>query len=239
MEQIKSGLMKLGLSGMAQSLRTLEETRKTDSLSLKDGLKLLLQAEKDRRESNRYARLLKNAAFRYRSSVEELSFDQSRGLEEMRVLSLATGSYIRNGEAVLITGAAGCGKSFFASALGAQACRQGYTVTYYNMQKLARCLKVARVEGTIIRLFEKLAKTELLIFDDFGLAKMENQQQLDFMEIIEDRHARKATIIASQLPVSEWFDVFTDETLADSIIDRIAYTAHRFELKGDSLRKKR
>lgn len=239
MEQIRQGLTKLGLSGMRQCLSTLEETRKADSLPLKDGLKLLLQAEQDRRESNRYGRLLKNAAFRYRASVEELSFDQSRGLEEMRVLSLATGNYIKNGEAVLITGAAGCGKSFLASALGAQACRQGYTVAYYNMQKLARSLKVARVEGTIIRLFEKLAKIELLIMDDFGLAKMENQQQLDFMEIIEDRHARKATVIASQLPVTDWFDVFSDETLADSIIDRIVYTSHRFELKGDSLRKKR
>lgn len=239
MEQIRRELMKLGLSGMAECLKTLEETRKADSLPLKDGLKLLLQAERDRRESNRYGRLLKNAAFRYKASVEELTFDQSRGLEEMRVLSLATGNYIRNGEAVLVTGAAGCGKSFLASALGAQACRQGHTVAYYNMQKLARSLKVARIEGTVIRLFEKLAKTELLILDDFGLAKMENQQQHDFMEIIEDRHARKATIIASQLPVSEWFDVFSDETLADSIIDRIAYTSHRFELKGDSLRKKR
>ncbi|NDV94237.1 ATP-binding protein [Dysgonomonas sp. 521] len=239
MEQIRQGLTKLRLSGMTQCLKTLEETRRADSLSLKDGLMLLLQAEQDRRESNRYERLLKNAAFRYRASVEELSFDQSRGLEEMRVLSLATGNYIKNGEAVLITGAAGCGKSFLASALGAQACRQGYTVAYYNMQKLARSLKVARVEGTIIRLFEKLAKIELLIMDDFGLAKMENQQQLDFMEIIEDRHARKATVIASQLPVTEWFDIFSDETLADSIIDRIVYTSHRFELIGDSLRKKR
>ena len=154
-------------------------------------------------------------------------------------MTLATGSYIRNGESVLITGAAGCGKSYLASALGMQACRQGHTVAYYNMQKLLLRLKLARVEGTIIRFFEKLAATDLLILDDFGLSRLEKQTQLDFMEIIEDRHARKATVIASQLPVSSWFEVFTDETLADSIIDRIVYTSHRFELKGESLRKKR
>lgn len=239
MEQIKSELTALRLSGMAHCLKTLEETRKVHELSFVDGLKLLLQAEMDQRDANRYVRLLKNAAFRYQSSIEELSFEASRGMEKSRILSLATGVYIRNGESILITGAAGCGKSFLASALGAQACRQGFSVAYYNMQKLSLRLKHARVEGTIIRSFDKLAKTDVLILDDFGLAPLEKQQQLDLMEIIEDRHARKATIIASQIPVSGWFDVFSDEALADSIIDRIVYTAHRFELKGDSLRKKR
>lgn len=175
MEQIKSELMRLRLPGMADCLRTLEETRRVYELSLTDGLKLLLQSEKDRRESNRYARLLKNASFWYQASMEELSFEASRGVEQSRVLSLATGAYIRQGEAVLITGAAGCGKSFLASALGAQACRQGFSVTYYNMQKLMLRLKVARVEGAIIRLFDKLAKTDLLILDDFGLAPLEKQ----------------------------------------------------------------
>ncbi len=231
--------MRLKLSGMAHCVKTMEETRKADGISFKDGLLLLLQAEKDQRDANRYQRLLKNASFRYQASIEELNYDASRGMEQARVLSLATGTYIRNGEAVLVTGAAGCGKSFLASALGMQACRQGFTVAYFNMQKLLVRLKVARAEGTIIRFFDKLASTELLILDDFGLAQLEKQTQLDFMEIIEDRHARKATIIASQVPVSGWFDVFSDETLADSIIDRIIYTSHRFELKGESLRKKR
>lgn len=239
MEQIKTELMRLKLSGMTGCIKTLEETRRVYELSLVDGLKLLIQSEKDQRDSNRYARLVKHAAFRYQASIEELSFEASRGVEQTKVLGLATGEYIRKGEAVLITGAAGCGKSFLASALGMQACRQGFSVAYYNMQKLLLRLKVARAEGTIIRFFEKIAKTDLLLLDDFGLAPLEKQQQLDFMEIIEDRHARRATIIASQLPVGSWFDVFSDETVADSVIDRIVYTSHRFELKGESLRKKR
>ena len=239
MEQIKTSLSRLRLPGMLACLKTMEETRRLHELSFSDGLKLLIQAETDQRESNRLERLIKHASFRYQASIEELSFDPTRGVEQSKVTSLAIGSYIRNGESILITGAAGCGKSFLATALGMQACRQGNTVVYYNMQKLLSRLKIARLEGNAISLFDKLAKTDLLILDDFGLASMDNQQQLDFMEIIEDRHARKATIIASQLPVAKWFDVFKEETLADAILDRIVHTSHRFELKGESLRKKR
>ena len=151
---------------------------------------------------------------------------------------LSMGEYIRNGDSILITGSAGCGKSFLASALGSRACKQGYNVAYFNMQKLLMRLKVSRLEGSIIKLFDKLAKTDLLILDDFGLTPLQGQQQMDFMEIIEDRHAKKATIIASQLPVAKWFDIIGEETIADAILDRIVHTSHRFELTGDTLRKK-
>lgn len=239
MEQIKSELLALHLSGMAETLKGLQESRKIHELSLQDGLRLLVQGERDQRESNRYKRLVKNASFRYQATLEELSFDPSRGLDKTQILSLVTGSYIRNAESILITGATGCGKSFIASALGHQACKQGFSVMYYSMQKLMAKLKVARIEGVIIRFFEKMAKTDLLILDDFGIGSMEHNQQLDFMEIIEDRHARKSTIISSQLPPTNWFDLFTDETVADAFLDRVIHTSHRIELKGESLRKKR
>jgi DNA replication protein DnaC len=238
MEQIKSQLCSLRLSGMASCWQTLEETRRTPDLSLKDGMELLLQAESDQRNVNRYARLLRNAGFRYQASVEELKIESARGMDRALIDRLAMGDYIRNGEAILITGLAGCGKSFLASALGNRACRQGYTVTYFNMQKLLMRLKVNRLDGSIIKLFDKLAKTDLLILDDFGLTPLQGQQQMDFMEIIEDRHAKKATIIASQLPVAKWFDVIGEETIADAILDRIVHTSHRFTLSGDTLRKK-
>ena len=238
MEQIRTSLLGLRLSGMAACLRTMEETRRMHELAFMDGLKLLIQAETDQRESNRLERLIRNAAFRYKSTVEELSFDAARGIEQTQVMLLASGSYIRKGEAILITGAAGTGKSALCTALGMQACRQGFTVVYFNMQKLLAKLKIARLEGNSISLFDKLAKTDLLILDDFGLSKMDNQQQLDFLEIIEDRHARKSTIITSQLPVANWFDVFKEGIVADSVLDRIVHTSHRFQLKGESLRKK-
>jgi len=238
MEGIKSKLLSLRLSGMAQQWQVLEETRRTAELFLCEGMELLLQAENDKRQESRYERLLKNAGFRYRASVEEINADPVRGIDKSLVSRLAMGEYIKKGEAVIITGAAGCGKSFIASALGHHACRQGYTVSYHNMQKLLVKLKLARLDGSIIKLFERIAKTDLLIIDDFGLTALQGQQQTDFLEIIEDRHQHRSTIIVSQLPVASWFDVITDAVIADAILDRLVHTAHRFELKGESLRKK-
>ena len=238
MEQIKSRLTQLKLSGMTACLKTLEETRKIRELSLYDGLHLLLQAEYDQRLQNRYQRLLKNAAFRYQASMQEIIADPQRGVDQTKLTLLTMGDYIKNGECILLTGASGSGKSFLASAFGSQACKQGYTVLYFNMQKLLMRLKVARLDGSIIKLLEKIAKTELLILDDFGLTTLQGQAQLDFMEIIEDRHAKRATIIASQIPISGWFELFSEESVADSVLDRIVHTSHRFELKGESRRKK-
>ena len=238
MEEIKSGLLSLRLSGMAQQWQILEETRRTGELSLWEGMELLLQAEADKRQEKRYERLMKTAGFRYRSSVEEINADPARGIDKSLLSRLAMGDYIKSGEAILITGAAGCGKSFIASALGHRACRQGYTVSYHNMQKLLVRLKLARLDGSIIKLFDRWAKTDLLIIDDFGLTALQGQQQTDFLGIIEDRHARRATIIVSQLPVASWFDVIGDAVIADAILDRLVHTAHRLELKGESLRKK-
>ena len=182
--------------------------------------------------------LTKNARFRYQASLEEIHANSSRGLEKALITQLATGEYINQGQAVLITGATGCGKSFLASALGHHACVQGYKVAYYNLQKLLIKTKMARVDGSIYKLLEQISKTDLLIPDDFGLTHLEYQQQMDIMEIIEDRHAKKATIIASQLPVASWYDVIGEETIADAILDRLVHSSFRVELKGDSLRKK-
>jgi len=237
MEEIKSRLISLRLPGMAQQWQTLVEMRRTGELSLSDGMHLLLQAEVDKRHENRYARLIKNAGFRYRASLEEVNADPTRGIDKTLIDRLATGEYIKSGQTILITGASGVGKSFLASAFGHRACQQGYTVSYHNMQKLLLQLKMARLDGSIIKLFDRWAKTNLMIIDDFGLTALQGQQQTDFLEIIEDRHAKQATIIASQMPVAGWFDVIGDAIIADAILDRLVHTAHRFEIKGESLRK--
>jgi len=237
MDEIKSRLISLRLPGMAQQWQTLVEMRRTGELSLSDGMHLLLQAEADRRHENRYARLIKNAGFRYRASLEEVNADPTRGIDKTLIDRLATGEYVKSGQTILITGASGVGKSFLASAFGHRACQQGYTVSYHNMQKLLLQLKMARLDGSIIKLFDRWAKTNLMIIDDFGLTALAGQQQTDFLEIIEDRHAKQATIIASQMPVAGWFDVIGDAVIADAILDRLVHTAHRFEIKGESLRK--
>ena len=235
--QIETQFGQLRLHGMNRSWKALLETRRQSELSLEEGLDILLQAEVQDRENRRFDRLQKNARFRYQASVEELRYDASRGIDKSIITRLATGQYLDKGESVLITGATGCGKSFIASALGHQACVQGYKVAYFNTQKRLMKTKMSRAEGTIFKLFEGLSKTNLLILDDFGLTHLQQQQQLDLMEIIEDRHARSSTIIASQLPVSNWFDVIGEETIADAILDRLVHTSHRIELKGESLRK--
>lgn len=239
MKQIESQFTHLRLHGMSRSWQALLETRRHHELSLSEGLELLLQAEQQERSNKRFDRLQKNARFRYQASIEELQFDASRGIDKSLISALATGDYLSKGESVLITGATGCGKSYLASALGHQACAQGYKVAYYNIQKVLLKAKMSRVEGTILKFFDNIAKTDLLILDDFGLTHLDQQQQLDLMELIEDRHGRASTLIASQLPVSNWYDVIGEETIADAILDRLVHVSYRIELKGESLRKKR
>ncbi len=236
---IQSQFGKLRLHGMNQCWQTLEETRKLHELTLTEGIELLLQFEEDQRSNRRFQRLIRSAQFRYQASIEELELSGVRGLDKSMITRLATGDYIQKGESILVTGATGCGKSFLASALGHQACAQGFKVQYHNVQKLFLKTKMARVDGTIFKALDKLSKVHLLIIDDFGLTHLEQQQRFDLLELIEDRHSQKSTIIASQLPVANWYNVIGDETIADAILDRLIHTSHRVELKGESMRRKK
>lgn len=239
MDEIAQDLKGLKMPGMAHYWTTMQETRQADSLSVGDGLRLLIQAERDSRTLSRNARLVKKAGFRYHASLDEAIYDGSRGVDRQKVLNLATCDYVRRGGSVLITGAAGTGKSWLGTALGYQACMNGLKVAYYNLFRLFEEIALARVSGTLHRFFDRLAQTDLLVLDDFGMHVLDGQQLLDFMEIIEDRHGQKATIIISQLPVSNWYDVLAgNTTAADAILDRLVHTSVRFELRGSSMRQK-
>jgi DNA replication protein DnaC len=238
MNQIETQMTRLKLHGMAKAWTALKEARKNQSLSLTEGLELLLQSEELEKDNRRFKRLEHSAQFRYKASLEELKLDRTRGLDDLLLASLSTGDYLTKGESVLITGATGCGKSYLASALGHQACLLGFKAAYFNTQKLMLKTKMSRLEGTAIKFFDRIAKTDLLILDDFGLTHLEKQHQLDLMEIIEDRHGKKSTIIVSQLPVQSWYEVIGEETIADAILDRLLHSSYRIELTGDSLRKK-
>lgn len=239
MEKILSELKQMRLPGMAQTWVNMMETRQVSSLNVIDGIRLLLQGEHDMRRANRNARLIRNARFRYQVSVDELAYDSSRGLDKAYVTQLCAGEYIRRGIPVIITGATGTGKSWLASALGHHACVSGFKTRYWSILELLEDLAMARMERQTKKLFATIAACDLIIIDDFGIKKLNNDQILDLMEIIEDRHGRKATIIVSQVPVVDWYDCLeTNTTAADAILDRMVHAAIRFELKGESLRKK-
>ena len=238
MNIIENQFKQLRLLGMSSSWDAMTETRQHHDLSLSEGLEILLQSEREDRENRRFERLKRSAKFRYSATIEELNYESSRGLNKSQITELATGNYLKNGESILITGSTGCGKSFIASALGHRACSLGTKVMYFNLQKLLILTKMARIDGSIFKLFEKISKSGLLILDDFGLTHLDNQQQMDLMEIIEDRHGKASTIIASQLPVASWYEIIGEATIADAILDRLVHSSHRIELKGKSLRKK-
>lgn len=238
MNTIENQFSQLRLHGMCSSWKAMTETRQHHELSFGEGLEVLLQAEAQDRTNRRFERLRKTARFRYQATIEEINFDTSRGINTAQITELATGEYLTKGESILITGATGCGKSFLTSALGHQACAQGSKVLYFNIQKLLMQVKMARLDGSFLKFFEKLAKANLLILDDFGLSHLDKNQQMDLMEVIEDRHGKSSTIIASQLPVGNWYEIIGEATIADAILDRLVHTSHRIELKGESLRKK-
>ncbi len=166
-------------------------------------------------------------------------YDDQRELEKNLMLRLAECNYLDKHENIIITGATGVGKSYVASALGNQACISGFKVMYFNMAKLLAKLKMLKADGSYLREITRMEKTDLLIIDDFGLQPLDNQSRLSFLEIIEDRHEARSTILTSQVPVEKWHEIIGDKTVADAILDRLVYSSHRIELKGESYRKKK
>lgn len=238
-ESILSGLNGLKLFGMARAWEaSIEQCLKVQEVSLFDGLSLLIQSEKEYRECKKTANLLKKAKFRYNANLGEIIYDSAKGKDRDRIMQLATCDYIRSGISVLITGPTGVGKSYMATALGNHACLQGFKVRYYSMAKLLEDIQLTRIESKSLKFFEQMSDYDVLIIDDFGMVKLTNQQLLDFMELVEDRHSSRSMIITSQLPVDKWYDVLSaNATIADSIVDRIK-SSHIFKLKGDSMRGK-
>jgi DNA replication protein DnaC len=235
LEKIK----KLKLLGMARAYQTSLENNKLQQLSADELITLLVEAEWDDRLNRNIERRLRNAKFRYQSSIETIDFGADRNLDRNQMMRFAECTYIRKQENILITGSTGIGKSHIATALGHQACTLGFKVYYANMAKLFSKLKMGKADGSYIREISRIERQDLLILDDFGLLPIDNQNRSALMEIIEDRHKKASIIITSQLPVNLWHEVIGEKTIADAILDRIVHDAHRIELKGESLRKTR
>lgn len=198
----------------------------------------LIEAEWIDRHNRRIERLIRNARFRYTAHPTEIKHGHERGLDKNVFLRLSDCSFIKSKENVILTGPTGVGKSFIASALGHQACMLGYKTLYFNMQKMFSMLKAALADNSYFKIIAKIEKHDLLILDDFGLQVLDNHNRQALMEIIEDRHNKKATIIASQLPIDKWHRVIGESAVADAILDRLVHSAHKIDLTGDSWRKK-
>lgn len=236
LQQTVERLHELKLTGMAAALE--EQLALTDvaDLTFEDRLALLIEREMTARHDRRLTRHLQLAKLRLAACVEDLDFRSPRGLDKSLILRLSSGEWIRNHQVVLITGATGTGKSYLACALGHSACRQGFSTRYFRLSRLLGDLTIARGDGTYARMLDRLARTALLIIDDFGLAPLKEGDRRDLLEILEDRYGRAATLITSQLPFEHWHDAIPDPTLADAILDRLVHQAHRITLTGPSMR---
>ena len=231
-------LRELHLDGMARSYESvlqLPSHQHPDSHVL---LAQLADAEKQNRSQYRTQLFLKLSKLRFVASLEELAFGKERNLPKDQIAQMADCSFIDRAENILISGATGAGKSFLACAMGHQACVMGYKTLYLNLNRFTEKIMVAKLDGSFVKLLNQLEKVKLLILDDFGLAPLDQNTRLALLQILEDRYAKKSVLIASQLPIAKWHEYIGEPTLADAILDRLFANSHRFELKGESLRKK-
>lgn len=231
-------LEEMRLNGFARIYKEMQETRMNQNFTSDEIIAHMVQAEWDDRYNRRLQRLITRARFRYHASIEQIDYIEKRKLDKAQMLRLSSCDWITKKQNVIITGSTGLGKSFLASALGHQACQQGNKVLYRNCSKLFDELKIAKADGSYIKEINKIEKQDLLILDDFGLKPLDNNQRLILLELLEDRHGEKSTIITSQLPVSEWYEIIGEPTIADAILDRLVHSSHRIELDGDTMRKK-
>lgn len=232
-------MKEMRLLGMFNAFEALLRAGQTPALTHDELVAHLVEAELNDRQQRRTRRCLKAAKFRYPATIEETDFHSTRNLDKNLFLRLADCSFIQQANNVIITGPTGTGKSFLASALGNQACLLGHRVRYFNCRKLFEILKTARADGSYQSFIRKLERQDLIILDDFGLEPIDGNARLGLLEIIEDRHGRRTTLIASQLPVAKWHEVIGEKTIADAILDRVVHSAQRIELKGESMRKRK
>ena len=230
-------LQDLRFTGMAKALTEQMALPDIDELSFEERLGLLVDREMTEREDRRLTTRLRQAKLKQNACIEDIDFKQSRGLDKSLILDLAQCQWIRKHLNLLITGPTGVGKTWVACALAQKACREGFTSLYLRLPRLLQELPIAKGDGTYTRLMNRLAKVDVLILDDWGLSKLIAEQRRDLLEILEDRHDTRSTIVTSQLPLDQWHHIIGDPTLADAILDRLVHNAYKINLKGESMRK--
>ena len=226
------------LYGMAHAFRETMETRIHESFTADELVAHLVDTEWDHRHNRKLERLIKQAKFRYQAFFEQIDYSLNRNLDKNMMLRFSNCSWVEKKQNIIIEGPTGAGKSFIGSAIGHQACMYGFKTLYFNATKLFSRLKLLKADGSYVKELKKIEKTDVLIIDDFAIQHLDTQSRLSLLEIFEDRHGRKSTIIISQLPVTKWHEIIADPTIADAICDRIIHSSFRIELKGESVRKR-
>lgn len=231
-------LRSLRLDAMAHLHAQHVKGNRLEGVTCDEYLALLTDHQWEARENRKIDRLLKQANFKQNANLADINYSPERNLDKNMFSRLSTMEFIVRKENIIVCGASGVGKSYLAQALGHQACLNGHRTMYVITSRIFKKLKLSKVDGTYLKELEKLVKPELLILDDFGLQAFDNNDRETLMDIIDDRHSKKSTIIASQIPVSAWYEIIGGEgTLADAILDRIVNSSHRLDLMGESLRK--
>ncbi len=230
-------LLELKLHGMHRALREQLQRNDLHPLSFEERFGLLLDREMTERSDRRLQTRLRAARLRHQACVEDIDYRHRRGLDRRLVQQLASGHYLERGLNLLITGPAGVGKTWLACALAHKACRDGYTARYLRLPRLLQELPLAKADGRYAKLLRDYAKADLIILDDWGLMPMSDEARRDILEILDDRHNRKSTIVTSQLPTEKWHDYIAEPTFADAILDRLVHNAYRMALSGESMRK--
>jgi len=228
----------LRFNGMAHGLEEQMQMPDIDSLSFEERLGLLVDREMTDRENRCLTTRLRKAKLRQSASLEDIDYRHPRGLDRSLMTKLQSCQWIREHHNLLITGPTGTGKTFLACALAHKACREGYSAQYSRLPRMLQELHIAKGDGRYGKLLTSYAKTDLLVFDDWGLATFNQEQSHDILEILEDRHGLRSTLITSQFPVENWHELIGDPTLADAILDRLIHNAYKINLKGESMRKK-
>jgi DNA replication protein DnaC len=231
-------LQQLRLSGMFKALTEQMNMPDSETLSFEERLGLLADREMTEREDRRLHTRLRQAKLKHNACVEDIDYRAPRGLDKALILSLAACRWVHEGLNLIINGPTGVGKTWIACALAHKACREGYTALYLRLPRLFEDLSLAHGDGRFTKLMAAFAKTDLLVLDDWGLAKLTAEQRRDLLELLDDRHGHRSTLVTSQIPVEHWHEIIGDPTLADAILDRLVHNAYRINLKGESLRKR-